>query len=208
MEVVNKESKLVKKILFMLLFVTILTACNNATEEVADSHETKTENNREEENNNYPAEIRGIEQAEKDEDFTSFIDKFNELTRVSDEIDEVDIADAEDDGLGHLTLHKSPEYEMRATYDSFDERFYYSVIIFSNQPYDEKGKGYEALLLVAEALNLNTDRFIKKFEESLTKPKMDYIANEHDNERLVMFNHWKLSNIHSGDFGIEVKFRQ
>lgn len=177
----------------------------NKTEQVSDSEQEQEDNENElteDELKQQEKEAYINEILEEYDGLKNFIDDFNELASSSDKVNEIDKSNLEENGLG-FTLYTSPEYEILEYYDELQEYHEFRILISQSQPYKElQGEGFEAMLLIAEALNYDKNTLIETFEDSFSKSRTT-TANE-DGRSIVIVNQEENEDL--ADWGIEVNF--
>lgn len=125
----------------------------------------------------------------ENEELANFIDSFNSAASESDNLEGIDSADVgevieqesqenEQPQIQSQIIYQSDAYDITATYEE-DKIAGYSVMIANEQPYSEgEGEGIEAVLIIAEMLDLNTEKLLEEIEKTASEPRSSYNEGE------------------------------
>ncbi|MBB4827145.1 hypothetical protein HNO89_004441 [Sporosarcina luteola] len=200
----------------LLIGITIplllLFACSKEEKETETDIEIETrETALENENNNVSEKIHAKEDDGKDHqehgkeieknEVNAFVEKYNELASLSEGLGSLDATKEIDDG-GAQVLFSSKEYGIIAVYEEeiLDR---YTIVYSKIEPYEEqKGTAFNAMLTIANVLDIDSDRLTKEFKKSLSNESYSYLE---ENYTIIFLNH-KLSG--ESDFGLIVAFEK
>ncbi|WP_440897047.1 hypothetical protein ACS127_03375 [Amphibacillus sp. Q70] len=116
------------------------------------------------------------------EEIKLFIEDYNNLTTLEDDIDLIEkVQPAEETKNGYTqTLYSSDEYIIIANYEEDGEVDFYVVVIPNDQPYrDLQGNGLYAMFHVAATLDLDLEELGDEFEKALPNHAGMYFVDDY-----------------------------
>lgn len=104
------------------------------------------------------------------EDFNQSARKYDTTELIEDEFGEIE----EEDGEKWRDLFSSKEYSIEAIYDKDKISGYYINVKSDTKSIDKNGKGYNAILTLADALGLDINDLEKGMQEAFNENFHDY----------------------------------
>ncbi|WP_096435916.1 hypothetical protein [Alteribacter populi] len=185
-----------KNVLFLFaVSILLLVACGEQAEGNASDSENEelqseekseqtddTKTTVDESTNNDDSDTEKEENEIYSDDVKEFIESFNLLASLEDDIDlieAVEPAEEDDDGYTQL-LYSSSEYGLSALYKKDGEVESYVFVISDDQPYrDLKGNALFAMLHVGAALDLDIEELTGEFEGAIPNHAGMYLGDDY-----------------------------
>ncbi|GIN13203.1 hypothetical protein J26TS2_30700 [Shouchella clausii] len=123
-------------------------------------------------------------------ELSAFVDDFNQSARKYDATELIDSEFGEietEDGESWKNLFESNEYSIDALYDGSDVIGYYINVESDTTSIDKNGKGYNAVLTLADTLGLKTSDLEKGMQEAFNENFYDYEDGDY-NVRISVIN--------------------